>query len=54
MRKHKRGPVEVADTDAVLKNLIECAYHEGERKGLVVWTEDEAGPYHEVPYPGSD
>jgi hypothetical protein len=33
--------------------LIEHAYTEGERKGLAVWTEDEAGPYQTVPYPGA-
>jgi hypothetical protein len=32
--------------------LIESAYTEGKRKGLAVWTEDEAGPYQTVPYPG--
>jgi hypothetical protein len=34
------------------KNLIECAYRDGERLGLAVWTEDEAGPYQTRPYPG--
>ena len=34
--------------------MIERAYTEGERKlGLAVWTEDEAGPYQTVPYPGA-
>ncbi|MDQ3436071.1 MAG: transposase [Actinomycetota bacterium] len=33
--------------------MIEHAYTEGERKGLAVWTEDEAGPYQTVPYPGA-
>jgi hypothetical protein len=33
--------------------LIERAYTEGERKGLAVWTEDEAGPYRTAPYPGA-
>jgi hypothetical protein len=32
--------------------LIERAYTEGERLGIAVWTEDEAGPYQTVPYPG--
>ncbi len=32
--------------------MIERAYSEGERKGLAVWTEEEAGPYQTVPYPG--
>ena len=31
--------------------MIESAYTEGKRKGLAVWTEDEAGPYQTVPYP---
>lgn len=34
------------------KNLIERAYVDGERQGLAVWTEDEAGPYPTRPYPG--
>jgi hypothetical protein len=33
--------------------LIERAYLQGEGMGLVVWTEDEAGPYQAVPYPGA-
>ncbi len=33
--------------------MIERAYTEGEESGLAVWTEDEAGPYQTVPYPGS-
>jgi hypothetical protein len=32
--------------------LIECAYREGEARGLAVWAEDEAGPYQAVPQPG--
>lgn len=35
------------------KNLIERAYRESERLGLAVWTQDEAGPYSTLPYPGS-
>jgi hypothetical protein len=31
------------------KKLIEAAYHQTE---LPVWTEDEAGPFQTVPYPG--
>lgn len=34
------------------KNLIEHAYCDGEQMGLVVWTQDEAGPYVTRPYPG--
>lgn len=34
------------------KNLIERAYVEGERLGLAVWTEDEAGPYPTRPRRG--
>ncbi len=33
--------------------MIERAYTEGERSGLAVWTQDEAGPYQTVPYPGA-
>jgi hypothetical protein len=32
--------------------LIEAAYTVGERLGLAVWGEDEAGPFQTVPYPG--
>jgi hypothetical protein len=32
--------------------LIEKAYRQGEKMGLSVWVEDEAGPYQTVPYPG--
>jgi hypothetical protein len=32
--------------------LIEAAYRLGEATGLAVWTEDEAGPFQTVPYPG--
>jgi hypothetical protein len=32
--------------------LIERAYQEGEPQGLVVWVEDEAGPYQAVPHAG--
>jgi len=32
--------------------LIETAYRQGEKMGLTVWVEDEAGPYQTVPYPG--
>ncbi len=34
------------------KNLIEQAYRMGEKLGLAVWVEDEAGPYQTVPYGG--
>jgi hypothetical protein len=34
------------------KRLIEQAYTEGERSGLVVWAMDEAGPYQAIPQPG--
>lgn len=33
--------------------MIERAYTEGEDSGIAVWTEDEAGPYQTVPYPGA-
>jgi hypothetical protein len=32
--------------------LIEKAYLEGEKMGLAVWVEDEAGPYQTTPYAG--
>lgn len=32
--------------------MIEQAYTLGERQGLRVWCQDEAGPYQTVPYPG--
>ena len=35
------------------KKLIEDAYTLGERLGLAVWTQDEAGPYQTKPYPGT-
>jgi hypothetical protein len=33
--------------------LIESAYQTGEELGLAVWTQDEAGPYQTIPYPGT-
>jgi hypothetical protein len=33
--------------------LIDLAYGGGEALGLAVWTEDEAGPFQTLPYPGS-
>jgi DDE superfamily endonuclease len=33
--------------------LIERAYQQGEAAGLAVWTEDEAGPFPTLPYPGA-
>lgn len=33
--------------------MIELAYTAGEALGLAVWTEDEAGPFQTVPFPGS-
>lgn len=32
--------------------MIERAYQSGEAAGLAVWTQDEAGPYQTMPYPG--
>lgn len=32
--------------------MIEQAYQWGERLGIAVWTEDEAGPFQTVPYEG--
>lgn len=33
--------------------MIERAYRVGEKLGLATWTQDEAGPYRTIPYPGS-
>ena len=33
--------------------MIEKAYRTGEKLGLAVWTQDEAGPYQTLPYPGA-
>jgi hypothetical protein len=33
--------------------LIERAYQSGEKWGLSVWNQDEAGPYQTLPYPGA-
>ena len=53
-RKRKAGTVVVVDEDAeAKKQLIEHAYREGERLGLAVWVQDEAGPYQAIPQPGS-
>jgi hypothetical protein len=35
------------------KNLIEAAYSYGEALGVAVWTQDEAGPFQTLPYPGA-
>ena len=32
--------------------MIERAYTQGERLGLAVWGQDEAGPFQTTPYPG--
>jgi hypothetical protein len=37
----------------VQKKLIENAYQMGEKMGLAVWTQDEAGPYQTKPYAGA-
>lgn len=53
MRLRKAGTVKVSDPDALAKQiLIERAYTLGEILGLPVWTEDEAGPFQTLPYPG--
>lgn len=33
--------------------MIEQAYEVGEKLGLAVWGQDEAGPFQTIPYPGS-
>ncbi len=53
-RQRKNGPVTVTDPDAeAKKKLIEEAYLRGERQGLIVCNEDEAGPFQSLPQPGS-
>src|SRR5688500_17641090 len=53
LRKRKSGTVTVTDPDTQpKKKLIEAAYTQGERLGLAVWGEDEAGPFQTTPYPG--
>ena len=52
VRKRRRGKVIVTDPDAdTQKNLIEQAHQIGEKMGLSVWNQDEAGPYQTKPYP---
>jgi transposase len=54
LRKRKDGVVQESydpDTPAK-KTVIERAYLIGERLGLPVWCEDEAGPYQTIPQPG--
>lgn len=52
-RKRKAGVAEVIDPDAYAKQvLIERAYRLGEKLGLAVWNEDEAGPFQTIPYGG--
>jgi len=54
VRKRKSGVVTVVDPDAeAKKTLIEDAYLLGEKLGLAVWNQDEAGPYQTKPYPGA-
>jgi hypothetical protein len=53
MHIRKAGAVKVSDPDALAKQiLIERAYILGEKLALPVWTEDEAGPFVTLPYPG--
>jgi len=51
-RKRKRGIETVLIQMPPKKELIELAYITGEKLGLAVWVEDEAGPYQTVPYSG--
>src|SRR3954447_10183469 len=39
--------------DRAKKGLIELAYRTAEAAGIVLCTQDEAGPYQTVPYPGA-
>jgi hypothetical protein len=53
LRVRKSGTVEVTDPDACAKKkLIEEAYTVAEQEGLPGWTQDKAGPYQTIPYPG--
>jgi transposase len=54
LRKRKDGVVEQSyDPYTPQKTaVIERAYLTGERLGLQVWCEDEAGPYQTIPQPG--
>jgi len=56
--RHGRAETQARDGDGhrpgygTKKNLLERAYQLGEQFGLATWTEDEAGPYQTLPYPG--
>jgi transposase len=53
LRVRKSGTVTVHDPQAQEKQrLIELAYEQAERAGLVQLNEDEAGPYQAIPQPG--
>jgi hypothetical protein len=53
-RVRKEGVVRVQDPHTEeTKDLREQAYHHGERAGLVVLCQDEAGPSHALPQPGA-
>jgi hypothetical protein len=53
LRVRKAGIVTVQDPQAQEKQrLIELAYEQAERAGLVQLNEDEAGPYQAIPQPG--
>jgi hypothetical protein len=53
LRVRKTGTVTVHDPQAQEKQrLIELAYEQAERAGLVQLNEDEAGPYQAIPQPG--
>lgn len=52
-RPRKAGVVVVTDPDALAKQAnSERAYQDAERSGIVLWTQDEAGPFSTVPYAG--
>lgn len=53
LRVRKAGIVTVHDPQAQEKQrLVELAYEQAERAGLVQLNEDEAGPYQAIPQPG--
>ena len=49
----RQGSTSDRPTHRTQKKLIEQAYQVGEELGISVWTEDEAGPFQTMPYPGS-
>src|SRR5947209_18388754 len=54
LRKRKSGTVTTYDEQTPEKQrLIELAYEQAEKAGIVQLNEDEAGPYQAIPQPGA-